>query len=859
MPSATETLVSTSRRFACSLNALLKFVRLYGLHHSRSAAQFRETWKELKAAIDAAGSSGFIVGISGSKLVLEGAVLESTDAENSLAQIFDSAGIASVSFTSAVSEESFLDFVRAFRGAAVKPSKLHAFLKNSSGEYSPSGIRINELRFGQVSNASDGLQNWLRDPVKFAEKIGADGTSAKLRRVTSFEFGEELLGTAHWDRNDPADRLLGEDEIRNLMQLVAEAGTASREVAGETTEWKERFDALPANAKSVFREAFTEVNTKLRLNRLDDAAWFRLSTDVAIRCATERFESGAIQAVAVRPLLETLSQDIERRTKVSLSDQAIAGDSLADVLYRQFWASVSGDAKQKVLLSRECWRVPSRNIQQHVKDQQRSGDSAIAEKILMQYAACVCDAKAEARKRAANGLMEIVGTYINTGGAPLDEAVRVMGDQLSRERDAEIQTLLSAAFIKFSQLAAEQREYPAVRRSLDTLAALEKSRPTWTRTLGPRIGLNNRIPEFIEEGLKDSVPRPELVEVLRRSPEAVAGHLSSRLMRVTRASERETVVAMARSIGEPMQARLRQTLELAPIASAVRVTGLLSRLEPLVVEELLPRRIRSAERATHDEALHQLSVAGAPERGRTLMRMVGSLDPLIVPMALDEVGMCGDVAVAAEMLRIAKGESLADCSDFLRVKAVEALGRLRTSEMEGHLLHFVEAKGAWRWTYPHEMRLAAAQGLVKLDPERALTLLGNSGLDPRLLDLAPLDAKLDRDFVRFRRYQRIRMTRPMPAVIESQRGKYQPAVQVLSLEGGLLSGNVQLSVGTSASLRISSGMRPIRLEVLVRFAKSNQAGVEMVGMELEDRSRLRSLLLSFVGASSSQSLLPVTA
>ncbi|MGC1105231.1 MAG: PilZ domain-containing protein [Candidatus Acidiferrales bacterium] len=860
MPSTSETLVSVSRSFVYSLNALLKFARLYGLHHARSATQFQDTWKELKAAIEAAGPAGFMVGTSGSKLVLDGAVLESTAAENSLAQIFTNAGIASIAFTPEVSEDSFGDFVRAFAGAGVKPSNLRTFLKNSTGESSQRGIRINELRFVPASNgASDAAQNWLRDPAKLAEMIGAEEASRRVRRFKSFEFGEELVGTAHWDGQDAADRLLTGEEINELMNVVTTTTAASEEGTSNGAEWKERFDVLPANAKSVFREAFAEVILKLRPSTLDNSAWYRLSTDVAIRCATERFESGAINASAVRPLLDKLGKEIEVGTRASLAEQGIAADSLTDVLYRQFWASVSEDRKQNVLLSPECWRVPARNIQQYVKEQQRRGDTAAAEKILMQYARGVCHLDPDARRETANGMMQIADIYTRAGGAPLDEAVRAIGEQLSRERDAELQSLLSAAFVKFSQEAAEQSEFPAVRRALDTLTVLEKSRPSWTRSLGPRIGIHNRIPEFIEEGLKDSAPRPELVEVLRRAPDAAAAQLASRLMRVTRGSERENVVAMARAIGEPVKVQLRQTLELAPVGSAVRVVGLLSRVEPIVVEELLPRRIRSGERSAHDEALRQLSIAGAPERGRTLMRMMESLDAMIVPMALDEIGMCGDVTVAPDVLRVAKGESLPDSSDFLRVKAIEALGRLRAPGMEGDLLRFVEAKGAWRWTYPHEMRLAAAQALVKIDPERAPALLASSGLNARLLGLAPLDAKRDHDFVRYRRYERIRMIRPMPAVIQSQRGKYQPAVQVLSLEGGLLSGNVQLSVGTPARLCISSGMRPIRLDVLVRFVKSNQAGVETVGMELEDRSRLRNLLLSMTGASEPNQPLPVPA
>lgn len=856
MPSTTETLVSASRSFVHNLNALLKSARLYGWHHARSAKQYDDTWKELKTAIATAGPAGLMVGTSGNKLVLDGAVFESTAAESSLAQIFTNAGVASVLFTPEISQDSFMHFVKAFAGAAAKPSRLHTFLKNSTGEYAQPGIRINELRFAPAVGASE-AQSWLRDPVKLAEMIGAQEGSQRVRRFQHFEFGEELLGTAHWAGQDPADRLLAEDEINDLMQLVASGGMASREETD--AEWKEHFDALPANAKAVFREAFVEINTRLRPTRVDDASWLRLSTDIAIRCATERFESGGINAGAVRPLLDKLGNEIQAGANASLAEQGISADCLTDVLYRQFWASLSPTCRQNVLLSPECWRVPARNVQQHAKELQRHGDTASADSILVQYARSVCHIDPEARRTAINGLMQIADSYTNDAGAPLDETLRAMGEQLAREREAELQTLLSAAFVKLGQKVSEQRDFPAVRRTLDTLADLEKSRHTMARSLGPRIGIHNRIPEFIEEGLRDSIPRLELVEVLRRSPEAVAGQLAGRLMQVTRASERETIVEMARAIGEPVKAHLRQTLELAPVRNAVRVVGLLSRVEPVVVEELLPQRMRVSERTAHDEALRQLSVAGAPERARTLMRIMPSLDPMIVPMALDEVGMCGDTTVAPEVLCIAQGEMLHDSSDFVRVKAIEALGRLRVPEMEGHLLHFVEARGSWRWAYPHEMRLAAAQALIKLDQERAETLLANSGLDGYVRKLAPLDAKRDRDFVRYRRYERIRMTRPTPALIQSHRGKYQPAVQVLSLEGGLLSGNIQLSVGTPASLRISTGMRPIRLEVLVRFARSNQAGVEVVGMELEDRSRLRDLLLSMSGPRVPSQPLPATA
>jgi hypothetical protein len=66
----------------------------------------------------------------------------------------------------------------------------------------------------------------------------------------------------------------------------------------------------------------------------------------------------------------------------------------------------------------------------------------------------------------------------------------------------------------------------------------------------------------------------------------------------------------------------------------------------------------------------------------------------------------------------------------------------------------------------------------------------------------------------------------------------------MSLDGGLISGDVQLAVGTSASLKIPNGLRSINAQAVVRFVRSHQAGFEWVGMELEDRAKLRRLLVS---------------
>jgi hypothetical protein len=274
------------------------------------------------------------------------------------------------------------------------------------------------------------------------------------------------------------------------------------------------------------------------------------------------------------------------------------------------------------------------------------------------------------------------------------------------------------------------------------------------------------------------------------------------------------------------------------------VAGLLSRLDPAAIDELLPMRLRHGGRSFHDAIVRQLSIGGAPERGRLLADSLELLDVAAVPLALDEIGMCGDPATAAMLLRLAQGDILPQGADYLRVKAIEALGRMRAPDAVGPLRSFVEDRKTFGWTHPEEIRTAAAQALVKIDPDWMQTFLPESGLDASVMALAPLDPIPERDVVRHRRYRRIRLPRNVPAVLTSSRGKYPSSISVMSLEGGLLSGDVQLAVGTEATLKIPAGLRSISMQAVVRFVRPHQAGFEMVGMGLEDRAKLRRLLVS---------------
>jgi hypothetical protein len=648
---------------------------------------------------------------------------------------------------------------------------------------------------------------------------------------------------------------LEEADQQRLLRLLVQFGEAqaSKNPQLDQTEWQHRLIALPQNAQVTLRQALAGVAASNPSAKMDEATLLRLAEDLAIRFALDRFQRGEVRVNAVRQMLDRMGHELETLRKLlkareeKLSSAGVALESHADVLDRQFWAAVPDSGKRMVLMSAEAWCIPPRNVQQYVEELLGRGESDAAGDILLKYAACVRNKDAEARKKAAIGLGQLAELYSKAASQRLQDALAQIGQQMAEEKDPELQTLLSAAFVRLSQESAARRYYRAMQQALDSLAELEEQRPSWVQSLRPRIGVENRIPEFIEEALSAETMPEGLVGVLMRVPQAASEHLGIRLARSGRASERETVVELARAVGAPCVRHLKETLKNEPPAKAATVIGLLCRLDPIAVEDILPVRLAEGQRSFHDAVIRQLSISGSPERGKLLADSIELFDGLVLPLALDEIGMCGDPNTAPKLLRLAKGEILPQGAEYLRVKAIEALGRMRAPAAAGHLRLLVEERKTFGWAYPEEIRMAAAQALMKLDPTWIQAFLPQSGLDMKVMALAPLDPIQERDFVRHRRYRRIRLPRNVPAVITSARGKYSSSISVLSLDGGLITGDLQIPVGTEATLKIPAGLRSISMKAVVRFVRAHQAGFETVGMGLEDRSKLRRLLVSLGG------------
>jgi len=915
-----DSMVPNARAFVRSLNVLLKFSRLYGLGHARSAAQFDAAWDELKGAVRGSGDVGLLLGASGSQLLLDGVPLETTPAERSFADLLNAAGVASIFFQPSVLREEFANLVRVFMESGPRVAPLSERLEEHFGKSNSGGIRINEIRFvaedvgysearvaaqlavRTLGADADRVQDWFRTPEKMIQLIAAaegahggsgsgtgtgsgSGTGSGTGSGSAYDHGTGAAGTGVVGSGaDVAGLGLGfaaavglgtgggagagtgqtgttgepqpldEAQMQGLLRLLAQFGEATHDKTSQqpldAMLWQQRIADLPQNAQVTLRQALASVAAKTPSAKVDEAMLLRLAEDLAIRFALDRFQRGEVRVNAVRQMLDKMGHELETLRKLlkareeKMNNAGISMESHADVLDRQFWAAVPESGKRAVLTSSEAWCIPPRNVQQYVEELLGRGESEAAGDVLLKYASCVRNRDAEARKKAAIGLGQLAELYSKAASQRLQDALAQIGQQLVAEKDPELQTLLSAAFVRLSQESAQRRYYRAMQQALDSLADLEELRPTWAHSLRPRIGVENRLPEFVEEALTAEAMPEGLVAVLSRVPEAAGEHLAARLGRSGRRTERENIVQLAKAVGGACARHLREVFKSEPPAKAATVAGLLTRLDPASMEELLPMRLRHSGRSFHDALVRQLSVSGAPERGRLLAKSLEALDVAAVSLALDEIGMCGDPATAETMLRLAEGEILPQGAEYLRVKAIEALGRMRAQVAVAPLRKFVEDRKTFGWTYPEEIRTAAAQALMKIEPEWMEKFLPESGLEASVMALAPLDPIPERDVVRHRRYRRIRLPRSVPAVLTSARGKHQSSISVMSLEGGLLSGDVQLAVGTEATLKIPAGLRSISMQAVVRFVRPHQAGFEMVGMGLEDRSKLRRLLIS---------------
>jgi hypothetical protein len=405
-----------------------------------------------------------------------------------------------------------------------------------------------------------------------------------------------------------------------------------------------------------------------------------------------------------------------------------------------------------------------------------------------------------------------------------------------------LQTLVSAAFVRLSQEAATSRCFSVMEQALDLISGVEAQRPGIGRSLRPKMGIEERVPEFVDEALRARQAAAGMTNVLKMLPQTAMEQLSMRFNRCSLREDAEHISNLASDLGEEGLQYLRSTVRGGPINEAVEMAGLLSKLDPEAVEVFLPSRMKDFPRTSQDRIVRQISASGAPGRCRILLELLDHVDPLIMPLVIDEIGVTSDREALGRLLTIVDGDMPTGGGPYLQVKAIEALGRIHAPESTITLKRVVEAKKMFGWIHPQELRIAALQALMGLDPEWARDFVAKSGIDREDLALAPLDVIPNSKFVRQRRHTRVRLHKPVTAVSTNLKENCRLEIKTASLSGGFASISRHLPPGTHVQLKLQLGLRNVLATALMRDYRAQDMAFEIVDMSLEERSKYRRLL-----------------
>ncbi|HXW55746.1 MAG TPA: hypothetical protein VEJ67_08370 [Candidatus Cybelea sp.] len=710
-----------------------------------------------------------------------------------------------------------------------------------SGQFGPAGTAGSAASGGNFSQPDGpGPGPWGIEVEPTGRWAGA---SAAIRS------GRSTRGGPGSTTVDTGLMTLQQDELQGILQVLAQIARTSGREKLDLNAFQTRLSTLPRRARFTVSQALAALVAQTPSQSTDKAMLLKLAEHIAVRYAIENFERGDLKVNAVRQLLDEMDREIGALRKVlgvyeeKMAEVGMDVPSHVELLADEFWSQVPEEKKKTVLESDEAWCVTPSRVRAYVEQLRGKGDNEGVDSVLRKYASCIVSKEPEARRRTASGLAELAPIYADAGEKLFTDTIRQVGVQLAEETSSELQSAMGAAFVRLSQEAGKRRFYPGIQKSIELIEYIDAEKPGIASTLRPRIAIENRLPEFIDEALRTGEMAGGLKDLLRRMPTSASEQIATRFSRSGFREDCDLLVSMLDMLGPEALEHLKQILEHGGPAEAINAIGILTRMDVGAVEQVLPRRMREWRRATHDRIVRQIAASGARERGRLLLEMFDDFDPLIRPLAADEIGMSGEQSADMRFLRIAEGDLSKDASEYLRLKAIEALGRLRKVAAEAALRKIAEARKAFRWAFPSELRLVAAQAMEKIDPEWVRSFVPRSGLSTAEFSIEPLDPDPNSSAIRQRRYPRLRLERPLPAITTNLKENCNLEIAEMTLGGGVALCEQSLHPGSVVALRMNVSPKSIKAQTIVRDANTQARAFEVVDIDLEERAKLRRILV----------------
>lgn len=577
----------------------------------------------------------------------------------------------------------------------------------------------------------------------------------------------------------------------------------------------------------------------------------RLTQSLVLELLATEFAEGRLAPVAVRPILIQLAEEIVAaggyrgpHSSQHLSSLATtwADEGHREQMLERFWLELAPREKSAVLRGSEIWCVPIAAIRQTLGLLVDAGADAPrreARNILLNYSRRLELPDVGARRIVAAGLRELTPLLESLWPNQLPEELsRGTMAALNKETAPETTALLAAFLETLGRIAVSRGDFAGFENILIDLERLPRDpEHEHMQALGHRLVANDRWMLLVDGALANRALDPALPRLLQRDPDRLLDRLT---LLLTDQRGPEMIPAMARilrAIGVPVLTLLETRLFEARRQRVSAAIKLLAAADPDRLLRGLTRAMASWEWNLQDLAVSELArpanMPSAQSTAFVFSAILSDAHPLVVPMMIDQIGIGQEATAVPMLMEIAAGEHETLRDLFVRIKSIEALGRMRAFEAVELLRQLAAKREGLTYIEPAGLRAAAEDALAMME-ERATSARVRAAFEPAL---APLG-----NFVVPRRYARIPLESPLRAQIGGQQQMSVARVKTISLGGAYLESPKGLSIGDSIQLEVRSGLRKIHFTAVVRNLGPGGGGVEFVYMKDEDRERLRRLV-----------------
>jgi hypothetical protein len=774
------------------------------------------------------------------------------------------------------------------RGGIVVPRVSVGHLPDARGEFHAlasdlqrAGIHTlyfsTKFHVGELDTLSQLIRATLLNSEESARRLLLGGWSARLRerRVEGIQINtlterkvDSVLasliaalvaygGNAPQDAIDTPIRAPQISEISETLRLIGRLTPPMEVARGLSAEDAAR--AIHASMESASRDTVRMLLSAMnhyapQEGEAPQVYLKRLSQSLVLELMSTEFADGILAPIAVRPMLSQLADEIvaageyrgpHSSQHFSSLASAWANDSQREQLIERFWLELAPREKSAVLRGPEIWCVPIAVVRQTLAQLVEGGAEAPrreARTILLNYARRLEHFEVSARRIVAAGLSDLTHLLESLWPNQLPEELnKLTMNALARETSPETSALLAAFLETLGRIAVTRGDFAGFESILIGLERLPRdAEHEHMSALGHRLVANDRWMVLVDAAIANRPLDSALPRLLQRDPERLLDRFTLLLTDPRGPEMLAPMARLLRTIGVPVLTVLETRLFEARRQRVSAAIRLLATADPDRLLRGLTRAMASWEWNLQDLAVSELSrpsnTPSAQSTAFVFSAILQDAHPLVVPMMIDQIGIGLETTAVPLLMEIAAGEHDTLRDQFVRIKAIEALGRLRATEAVELLHQLAGKREGLTFVEPGGLRAAAEDALALME-EGPHSARARAAFEPPAHPLG--------NFVIPRRYARIPLESPLRAQIGGQQMS-MGRVKTISLGGAYLESTNRLNLGDSIQLEIRSGLRKIHSTAIVRNVGPNGNGVEFVHMKDEDREKLRKLVQKYL-------------